>query len=202
VAVVIRCPFCKTKFRWKAETDDYPKNCPECDAYVGHDRADDDVVVPNILAFSTRCQDGVYKAMERASEERVYQAAEMAGCSPSEMSSLKITNMRDNMRQGDIAAMPVQNDVTRQMEVINARGGQFGFGGGDTGLGFSTAVPTGPLPNAGARFQRVVNDSHPDMVARHAVGRDETGRHVVPSTDVRSARPANEIFNPGYRPRI
>jgi len=66
VAVVIRCPECKTKFRWLAETESYPSNCPECDFKTGHDRADNDVVVPNILAFSTRATDGVYKAMERA----------------------------------------------------------------------------------------------------------------------------------------
>ena len=54
MAVVIRCPFCKTKFRWLAETESYPSNCPECDFKTGHDRADNDVVVPNILAFSTK----------------------------------------------------------------------------------------------------------------------------------------------------
>jgi hypothetical protein len=192
VAVVIRCPFCKTKFRWLAETEPYPKDCPECNAYVGHDRADSDVVVPNILAFATRCQDGVYKAMEKASEERVYQAAEMAGCDVSEMSSLKITNMRDNMREGDIAAIPVNNEVTRQMEAINARGGAFGFGGGpEAGIGYSGQVTQGPHPNAGARTQQVFRQAHAERMAGHLAG-----------SQVLSDIPANEVRSPGYRSRV
>lgn len=202
MAVVIRCPACRTKFRWLAETESYPSDCPECGAYVGHDRADDDVVMPNILSFATRCSDGVYKAMEKSSEARVYAAAEQAGCSPSEMSGLKITNLRDNMKPGEIAAMPVVNDVTRQMDALRAANPNAHVGFGGEGIGFSSMVPTGPVPNAGARFQRAVNDTHADMVARHCVGRDETGRPAIPSTDVRSVRPANEMFNPGYRPRV
>jgi hypothetical protein len=186
MAVVIRCPACKTKFRWLAETEGYPSNCPQCDAYVGHDRADDDVVMPNILAFSTRCQDGVYKAMEKSSEQRMYEAAEMAGCSPSEMSDLKITNLRDNMKQGEIAAMPVVNDVTRQMEAFPSNS-PFGFNGGPSaGLGYSGTVSTGPFPNAGARTQTLVRESHAIATNYTAVG----------------DRPANEIFNPGYRRRV
>jgi hypothetical protein len=180
VAVNIRCPFCKTKFPWAAKTDPYPKFCPECGEKVGHDRANNDVVVPNILAFSTRCQDGVYKAMEKASEQRVYEAAEMAGCDASEMSGLKITNMRDNMREGDIAAIPVNNEVTRQMEAINARGGGFGFGGGaDAGIGYSGQVT------------QAFRQAHADRMAGHLAG-----------SQVVSDMPANEVRSPAYRPRV
>jgi len=194
LAVVIRCPACKTKFRWLAETEGYPSNCPQCNAYVGHNRADDDVVVPNILAFSTRCQDGVYKAMEKASEHRMYQAAEMAGCSPSEMSDLKITNLRDNMKQGEIAAMPVVNDVTRQMDKIRTMNpnAQIGYGGPDAGIGFSAAVPTGPYPSAGARTQQAFRRAHAERMS----GQLARG-------DVTSDLPANEITrNPNYRSRV
>ncbi len=199
MAVVVKCPYCKKKIKWLVD-EPYPDDCPACGTYVGHDRADDDVVMPNILHFSTRCSDGVYKAIEKASENRVYEAAEMAGCSASEMSSLKITNMKDSMREGDIAAMPIVNDVTRQMDAIRAMNPNASVGFGD-GLGFSSTVATGPVPNAGARFQRAVNESHPSMVGRQ-VGRDESGHLVAPSTDVMSSRPANEIFQPGYRPRV
>jgi hypothetical protein len=174
VAVVIRCPHCKTKFRWLAQTDAYPKDCPECGAYVGHDRADDDVVVPNILAFSTRCQDGVYKAMEKASEQRVYEAAEMAGCSPSEMSSLKITNMRDNVKPGETSEIPVRNAVTDAMDRMKAMNpnAQVGYGSdnsGTNGSEFARAAASGYIaqgvagsimPHAGARAMSVFNQSH------------------------------------------
>jgi hypothetical protein len=204
MAVVIRCPACKTKFRWFTETEGYPSNCPKCDAYVGHDRADDDVVCPNILSFSTRCQDGVYKAMEKASQERVYQAAEMAGCDASDMKDLKITNLRDNMKQGEIAAIPVVNDVTRQMDAIAARNpnSMFGFGGGaGAGLEFGAGVASGHiadgvrgsiLPNAGARTQQAFRRAHADRMS----GQLARG-------DVSSDRPANEIVqNPNYRSRV
>ena len=193
MAVVIRCPSCKTKFRWLAETEAYPSNCPQCDFYTGHDRDDSDVVVPNILSFSTRSTDGVYKAMERASEERVYQAAADAGCDASDMAGLKITNMRDNMKQGDIAAMPVNNEVTRQMEAVNARGGSFGFGGGpDAGIGYSGQVSQGPYPNSGARTQRIFRQAHAERMSGHLAG-----------SQVLSDMPANEVVrNPNYRPRV
>lgn len=173
MAVVIRCPACKTKFRWLAETEGYPSNCPQCDAYVGHDRADDDVVCPNILSFASRCQDGVYKAMERASEERVYQAAEMAGCDASDMADLKITNLRDNMKQGEIAAMPVVNDLTRHMDAMRERNpnAHVGFGSDHNSIALEYAagaasghiaqgVPGSILPRRGAQVGTALTSEH------------------------------------------
>jgi hypothetical protein len=181
---VIKCPGCKKKIKWLV--DDPPDDCPACRHCLRSDRADDDVVVPNILAFSTRCQDGVYKAMEKASEHRMYQAAEMAGCDASEMKDLKITNLRDNMKQGEIAAIPVVNDVTRQMDAFPPNS-PFGFNGGPSvGLGYSGAVSTGPFSNSGARTQTAVREMHAIATNYAAVG------------DL----PANEIFNPHYRRRV
>ena len=91
--------------------------------------------------------DKVYRDMERASEGRAEQAAEMAGVPVSEMSHLKITNMRDNVQVGESAAMPVVNDVTRQMDAIAARGGQIGFA---NGADFAATTNSGPYPRAGA----------------------------------------------------
>jgi hypothetical protein len=186
---VIKCPGCKQKIKWLV--DDPPDDCPACGYRLRSDRADDDVVVPNILAFSTRCQDGVYKAMEKASEQRMYQAAEMAGCDASDMRDLKITNLRDNMKQGEIAAIPVVNDVTRQMDAIKAANpnAQMGFGGG---IGYSESVPTGPYPSAGARTQQAFRRAHADRMSGQLV-----------RGDVMSDLPANEITrNPNYRPRV
>ncbi len=192
---VVKCPGCKQKIKWLA--DDPPDDCPACGHRLISDRSDDDVVCPNILSFSTRCQDGVYKAMEKASQERVYQAAEMAGCDASDMQDLKITNLRDNMKQGEIAAIPVVNDVTRQMDAVRAMNPNahvgFGTGGGvSDGIGFSAAVPTGPYPSAGARTQQAFRRAHADRMS----GQLARG-------DVVSDRPANEIVqNPNYRSRV
>ena len=170
MAVVIRCPHCKTKFRWLAETEDYPKDCPECGEYVGHDRADDDVAVPNILSFSNRCVDGVYRMEERMSRERMHQAAEMAGCDASEMKDLQVTNMRDNLKQGDIAAMPVQNAVTQQMDHMRAINPNTQVGHGvSQGHEYALAAASGRiadgvsgsiLPRRGSQMQSVVHSQH------------------------------------------
>jgi hypothetical protein len=167
---VVKCPGCKQKIKWLA--DDPPDDCPACGYRLGSDRADDDVVCPNILSFASRCQDGVYKAMERASEERVYQAAEMAGCDASDMKDLKITNLRDNMKQGEIAAMPVVNDVTRHMDRLKAMNpnAQVGYGadasaGAEYAVGAATGriadgVPGSIMPRRGAQVARFYNESH------------------------------------------
>lgn len=196
MSFVVKCPGCKQKIKWLV--DDPPDDCPACGYRLASDRADDDVVVPNILAFSTRCQDGVYKAMEKASEQRMYQAAEMAGCSPSEMSDLKITNLRDNMKQGEIAAIPVVNDVTRQMDAIKAMNpnSMFGFGGGPgAGLEFGAGVDSGRIAEGvpgvvhgirGARMQSVVREMHASRVGPDALG----------------DRPALETQQVNYRRRV
>ncbi len=167
---VIKCPSCKQRIKWLV--DDPPDDCPACEYRLCSDRADDDVVMPNILSFSTRCQDGVYKAIEKASEERVYQAAEMAGCDASDMAGLKITNMRDNVRQGEIAAMPVVNDITRHMDNLRAvnPNAQVGYGADSSaGMEYAAGVASGRiadgvsgsiLPRRGAQMQSVVRGEH------------------------------------------
>src|ERR1700722_1575956 len=116
---VIKCPGCKQKIKWLV--DDPPEDCPACDYRLASDRADDDIPMPNILTLANRSVDGVYKMMEKSSEDRVYAAAEQAGCDPVDMAGLKITNLRDNMKQGEIAAMPVVNDLTKHMDAMRAR---------------------------------------------------------------------------------
>lgn len=180
MAVVIRCPFCKTKFRWLAQTEAYPKDCPQCGEYVGHDRADDDVAVPNILSFSSRCTDGVYKMAERMSEERVHQGAELAGCSASDMADLKVTNWRDNMKQGDIAAMPVVNDITRHMDRMKSMNpnAQVGYGpdgsNNSQGMEFAAGAAAGRIadgvagslmPRRGAQVTQFFSQSHGERAA-------------------------------------
>lgn len=181
---LLRCTLCREKFKWDV-SGGYPDKCPCCGEKIGHDRADSDIVMPSLRSMKTTATDNVYREVERTSEVRMEQAAEMAGCSPSDMSSLKITNLRDNNRQGDVAAIPVNNEVTRQMEAINARGGQFGFGR-DAGLGYSASVSQGPVPNAGVRALMGTRNDH----MRH-----EGGNAV-------SDLPPIEMQNPNYRPRV
>ncbi len=201
---ILRCPACREKFRWDLSTP-FPDDCPICDVHIGSDRADDDICMPSIrkARSATKATDKIYRDMEKASEDSAYAAAEQAGVHVSDMMpTMKMTNMNDGMKQGDIAAPPLTGSAAaleQHMASMQQKGAQVGFGG--QGLGYSAGSHQGPVPSAGARFQTAVNDGHSDMVARHCVGKDETNRPVIPSTDVRSTRPANELFQPGYNLR-
>lgn len=116
-------------------------------------RSDEDEVIeismPAIRSARTKANDQVYRQMEAASEHRAEKAAEALGVPVSEMSDMKITNLNDR-RDAEVAVVPVNNAVTQQMEVLNARGGQFGFTSPDA-AGFKEGVKQGPYPNAGAK---------------------------------------------------
>lgn len=184
MAYLLRCTLCREKFKWNVSAG-YPDKCPCCGEKIGHDRADDDICMPSIRSLVTTATDNVYREVERTSEVRMEQAAEQAGCSVSDMSGLKITNLRDGNKQGDVAAMPVNNEVTRQMEAINARGGQFGFGR-EAGLGYSASVSQGAEPNAGVRALMGTRNMH----------MRNTGGAAM------SDLPPLEMQNPNYRPRV
>lgn len=129
MAIILKCPDCEQKFKWTfSDESRWPDHCPLCGEFMGIDKDDTVIVMPSLRSARTDANDKVYRDMERGSEQRVHLAAEAAGCSPAEMSSLKITNLNDR-RDSEIAAMPVQNTVTQHMDSMNARGGQFGFSG-------------------------------------------------------------------------
>jgi hypothetical protein len=160
-----------------------PKYCALCGAYVGHDRDDDDIVVPFIRHASTTANDKVYRDMESGSERRAAMAAELAGVPVSDMSALKITDLAPTRHAGDVAAIPVNNEVSRMVEASPQS--PFGFKR-DSGLGFSGPVASGFAPNAGARFQNTIRESHAERMGWDKVG------------DL----PANEVLQPGYRRRV
>ena len=140
-----RCTECRTKVPY---TPDMPEFCPnpKCKTRLLSDRDDSDVVMPFFRSAATTANDALYRRMEQASEHRVDLAAQKAGVPASEMSDLKITNLRETRHEGDIAAVPVNNSVT-QFLAQNPNAGGFRA---DQGLGYSSTVATGPEPNRGA----------------------------------------------------
>lgn len=200
MAVILKCPHCETKFRCEfSDESRWPDYCPnkKCGIYMGVDVADDDIVMPSIRHATTVASDKVYRDIEAGSEVRAQMAAEQLGVPVSEMSDIKITDLSDR-RDTEIAAIPVRNEVTRMMDAAPA--GITGFAG-NNGVGYSGAVQTGPFPNAGAHMRNMIQQNHSQMVQRHAVGKDEAGRPVIPSGDVVSDRPGVETAQPGYRRR-
>lgn len=154
MAFALRCPECRKAFKWEPSKEE-PRFCPLCDADMGEPADDNVIVLPAFLSAKTKAGDAIYRQAEAASEHRVQQAAALAGCDPSEMSSLKITDMRSTKHAGDIAAVPVVNDVTKQMDAINARGGSFGFSGGQ-GAEFAAGTATGAVTVNGVTTQGIV----------------------------------------------
>src|SRR5262245_38625226 len=104
MAIIIKCLACDEKFRWDfAAKKKYPDYCPECGTFIGTNRHDADIVMPAILGARTKANDDLYRQMEKSSEYRAEQAAEMAGVPVSEMSALKITNLNDRRDAVDSA---------------------------------------------------------------------------------------------------
>jgi hypothetical protein len=124
-----RCPGCHRKFPWDPKLG-YPTRCPLPGCDYTSPEMDPDVIViaaPFIRSANTGKTDAVYRELERTSEVRAQMAADMAGVSVSEMSHLKVTNLKDNTRPGEVAAMPVVNAVTQQMDYLRQRGQPVGF---------------------------------------------------------------------------
>jgi hypothetical protein len=163
----IRCPGCRKPFPWDPAIE-LPERCPlkGC-GYVAKKRdpeVDEDGVIviaaPFIGSAKTKATDSCYRELETSSAARAELAAQVAGVPVSEMSHLKVTNLKDNTREGEIAAMPVVNDVTRQMDRMKASGMPVGFGDQQHArVGASTGY-------AGMKAMQTVQNSIPHLVRR------------------------------------
>jgi hypothetical protein len=149
---VLICNDCRTRIPF--DDGQWPDACPGC----GRDTSlpvTDEIALPAFISPKKAATDKVYRDMERASEVRAQQAADILGVPASDMSALKITDLNDR-RDAEIAAPSVNNAVTQRMEEMRARGMPTGFG---AQVDFG-AVSSGPAPNAGAharvRLQRAL----------------------------------------------
>lgn len=158
----LRCPYCRVAFSWDSALP-WPKMCPvkDCGEEIGiPDRGDNGVVMPFIRSARMAATDKTYRDIEAGSEVRVDKAAELTGSTKEEMSALKITNINDNMKHGDIASMEMKQ-ADAAMERLKASSPmQIGFqpNGAEYGVGISQGavavngkITTGIEPNAGAR---------------------------------------------------
>jgi hypothetical protein len=158
MAYCLRCPDCRGKFPWIAG-EKIPDFCPLCGEKVaGQDRADDDVVMPFLRKATTDRTDKLYRDMEAGSEVRAQAAAELAGVPVSEMSDLKMTDMKDHLRPGDISAVE-SKDAENRLKAASPHS-QWGFQG--EGKEHAAGVASGAVningkivqgiePHAGAR---------------------------------------------------
>lgn len=152
----IKCRLCNGKFKWNP-LDGYPTHCAHCNAYIGIDVPDDVIVMPAFLGAKTKATDKLYRDMEAGSQFRAEKAAEMTGSSVSDMASLKITDMKDNMRAGDMAAVEANAAMDRLKASTRApvgfadNGASYSDGVSSGAVSINGKVITGIEPRAGAR---------------------------------------------------
>ena len=170
MAFALRCPTCRKAFKWQPSDPD-PTECPLCGAAQAELPPDNVISMPAFLKAGTRANDALYREFERSSEDRQEKAAELAGVDKSDMADLKITNMNSTLHEGAIAAAPVQNSVTQHMDMMNARGGKFGWtdqGGAEYAAGVASGAVTvngqvtqGIAPRAGANTLAKIQGQFP-----------------------------------------
>lgn len=170
-----QCPECSNQFtylRYPSDAPEHPRFCPCC-GYATDDQADGapepaafekQVSAPHIARVAGKAGDQVYRMMEQGADMRVKMAAEMTGQPDADFADMKITNLKDNLRAGDIAAIaPPANPVTQHMAAMaQQRGVTFGFGGNaaELAMGYASAVGSGPEPYAGMRFGNYLKQRH------------------------------------------
>lgn len=174
MAAKLRCSLCRGTFPWDV-SQGFPEKCELCHQRMGgQDRPDDEIVMPSLRSAKMALTDQVYRQMESGSEIRAQAAAEKLGVPVSEMSDLKITDLRSTRHPGEIAAPPLPAHLQG-----------VGSFGGSNGSQYSTQVQSGPAPNAGAKARTALQAYHGNLTKGYAV------------TD----SPALETQQPGYRRR-
>jgi hypothetical protein len=121
----------------------FPECCPSC-GYV-YEEPENEVCLPSLGSLKSAVIDKTYRDLETTSQHRAEQAAAAAGVPVSEMSHLKVTDLRDNVQVGETYAKPVNNPVSQQMELMQKRGMPVGFGGPIQGIGGPGAAALGDL---------------------------------------------------------
>lgn len=163
----LRCPDCGERYI-VAHGESPPNFCKSCGTDFRIEPSGEFVPkAPAIRTDQTRANDYVYRKLEADSEARaeaalpaIEQQLREAGIAPAEAqrmaaqqaSEIKVTNMRDNMREGEVAAMPKASPVYQQ-QVTSLGGDPNGsFVGGMSVAGAGPA----PVNESGAKVMQMI----------------------------------------------
>ena len=156
----LRCPSCRDTFPWD-KGKAWPSMCPLCRYDISLDPANE-TAVPYISFGKGKVQkqsaDQTYRQYEAATEERAKEAASILNVPTAEMSDLKVTNMNTQLRQGDYAVKPVDNDVSRFMQT-NSQIVQ-NMNNPQVAMGYAAAAHTGKDAYAGAKAASMLRGIH------------------------------------------
>lgn len=144
--VTYQCPDCEGVFRWlRHPSDEPPPNyCPKCGSNM---TAEPTFVplAPHIARSISKTADNVYRQMENASAANMEAAAEIGGGDAADYAALKINDLADYLKPGDVAAKMPANPVSQHM----TNTGQGGFQPGMTGAEYAANVKIGAFPRQG-----------------------------------------------------
>lgn len=165
------CPDCLERFPFLHMTKDEPppEHCPRCGNYMGVDPAP----MPSLFSISSKVSksaDAVYRGMEEASAHRAEIVEQLTGESASNM---KITNMRDNQRAGDVAAISTPNPVSQAMATAPQN---FNFQPNAAAVGFEAQTKVGPFPRMGDQTRGRIAGMHHQM-ARQVTAAGQIASH-------------------------
>lgn len=152
------CPSCAGMFEeFHMKRDEpAPRFCKLCGFDTAGEAFAQALTAPRIASPIAKAMDDSYRAAEDSSLQRVEMAKSM-GLDTEAANALKVTDFRTSgLRTGEVAAIPVRNDVTKAMELAPS---QMGFNPADYAAA-STAVSTGSYANAGLRAMQYVRQQH------------------------------------------
>ncbi len=161
------CPDCGGQFDFlhMRREDPPPAGCKLCGADMTG--VAPEISAPHIARSIGKVADNVYRQMETASEARAEMAAEAMGVPVSEMSAMKITDLKDNARAGEITAVaaPASNPVS---DFMGRASGATGVISADQGMEYARATRSGPYAGAGASVMGPLATQHWSTAARVA----------------------------------
>ena len=164
-----KCPDCGERFRL-VHGSPLPDFCPnpKCGAYVGPEDGPFVPKSPMIRTQQTAANDWAYRKLEADSEVRAEMAlpaiekqliesgvpvADAQRMAMQQANDLKVTNMKDSMREGDVAAIGPQPSEDSKQQVQTLGGDPAGSFAG--GMAVAGAGPA-PVNESGAKFMRAM----------------------------------------------
>ena len=156
--VTFECPDCLHVWKQRmGPSEKWPRFCVGCGADM--EKPDDDFVpmAPSVITGNAgKAGDQTYRMMEEASERRIDMAAAATGIDKSELSDMKVTNIRDNAKVGENSVIQQSTEVHKFMEGPGKEVTGFQQTGGQYGLG---------RPDAGAKTAGVIQTLHQQNIA-------------------------------------
>ena len=156
----LQCPECDHKFTFLRHPSDepMPKSCPHCGFAPEAETLPNAITAPHVQNVAkAKAADYTYRAMEESAKHNSEVAAAEFGLDAEEVRAMQITDLKSNMQEGEIAAMPVTNDVSRAMEHMPMTG--FQPASSDMAA-FAQSAHTGYGSHAGLQSQAMLRSVH------------------------------------------